>query len=812
MANKFTQKAQNTLNRSLEIAKELGHTYIGSEHILLALLSEKDSIASRILSTKGAKAEKIRKAMIDIAGIGSESLVSADDLTPRARRIIERSSAESKKNSTKYIGTEHLLMALLEERDCMAVKLLEAEGIPASELRLDLSAYLGTTEKGYSITHSSKESEEKSKAKSSSAVSLFGRDLTDLAKRGRIDPVIGRKKETERVIQILSRRTKNNPCLIGEPGVGKTAVIEGLAQRIASGNIPSSLSEKKIIMLDLPSMIAGAKYRGEFEERLKNVMKEAAKDPNLILFVDEIHTVVGAGAAEGAVDAANIIKPALARGELQMIGATTISEYHTHIEKDAALERRFCSVIVEEPSEDEAYEILLGLRERYESHHKLKISNEALRSAVSLSARYLPDHFLPDKAIDLIDEAASKARVSSSTSPQMKKLEEALRSAENEKEQAICNQDFEAAASLRDKERAIRCEMSHLRSEIASSDYELMVTEDDIAEIITERTGIPSGNLLEDEADRLLSLEEKLCASVIGQNDAIHTVCTAVRRGRVGIKDAASPIGTFLFLGQTGVGKTELAKALARTLFGSESALIRFDMSEYMEKHSVSKLIGSPPGYVGYGEGGQLTEKVRRHPYSVILFDEIEKAHPDVFHILLQVLEDGILTDSTGRRVSFSNSILIMTSNVGAKTNLSHKVLGFASTNDLDAQKKERENTMSELKSTFKPEFLNRIDDIVFFRTLNIDDIKLIAEKMLFNVVDRATKLGIKITPHQELSAFFASQSNDREYGARPLRRLIVKSLEDSLATELLLKNIIAGDSVLAYADEESATVKFSKI
>ena len=812
MANKFTQKAQNTLNRSAELACELGHTYIGSEHILLALISESDCIASRILSARGAKAEKIKKNMIEIAGIGTESYVSADDLTPRARKIIELSAAESQKSATRYIGTEHLLMALLEERDCMAVRLLEAEGIPASELRSDISAYLSSTEKT-STSYSRKETEEKPKQKSTSVVGQYGRDLTELAKSRKTDPVIGRKTETDRVIQILSRRTKNNPCLIGEPGVGKTAIVEGLAQRIASGSVPDPLLNKKIIMLDLPSMIAGAKYRGEFEDRLKNVMREVAKDPDLILFIDEIHTVVGAGAAEGAVDAANIIKPALARSELQIIGATTIAEYHTHIEKDAALERRFCSVTVEEPTEEEAYAILLGLREKYEAHHKLKLTDDALKSAISLSVRYLPDHFLPDKAIDLIDEAASKIRIAASVpSPEIKKVQKKLYRVSKEKEEAICNQSFETAAKLRDKESMLRAELAELRAELEVYEGESAVTAEDIATIITERTGIPSGSLLEDESRKLLGLESRLRQEVIGQNDAVHTVCTAVKRGRVGLKAAGSPIGSFLFLGQTGVGKTELARSLSAALFGSTNALIRFDMSEYMEKHSVSKLIGSPPGYVGYGEGGQLTEKVRRHPYSVVLFDEIEKAHPDVFHLLLQVLEDGMLTDSTGRRVDFSNTILILTSNIGAKTPSSHKVLGFASSEDIDRQKKEEELITSELKNTFKPEFLNRIDEIVFFRTLNIDDIKLIAEKMLRDVIKRAATLGVSITPHTNLSEFFARQSYKEEYGARPLRRMIVKKLEDPLSSEILEQNILPGDSVLAYADTTSQSIKFNKL
>ena len=812
MANKFTQKAQNTLNRSMVIARELGHTYIGSEHILLALISEDDSIASKILTSKGAKLEKLRKSMIEIAGVGSESNISADDLTPRARKIIENSALESQKGSTKFIGTEHILMALLGEKDCIAVRLLEAEGIPASELKSDLSAYIGSAEKSYSRTVK-KDDEEKSKQKASSVIAQYGRDLTEFAQLRKLDPVIGRKNETDRVIQILSRRTKNNPCLIGEPGVGKTAVIEGLAQRIAAGSVPNSLMGKKIITLDLPSMIAGAKYRGEFEERLKNVMREAAKNPDIILFIDEIHTIVGAGAAEGAVDAANIIKPALARSELQVIGATTVSEYHTHIEKDAALERRFCPVLIEEPSEEEAYSILLGLREKYEKHHDLRFSDNALKSAITLSVRFLPEHFLPDKAIDLMDEAASKLRVNLSLpSPQLKKAERKLSLVQREKEEAICDQDFEKAARLRDRESSLKSKLSEIKEEYLTEEKKVFVTAEDIAKIITERTGIPVGNLLEDEGKRLLELERSLEETIVGQTEAVHTVCTAVRRGRVGLKTKSSPIGSFLFIGQTGVGKTALASTLAVSLFGSKNALIRFDMSEYMEKHSVSKLIGSPPGYVGYGEGGQLTEKVRRHPYSVILFDEIEKAHPDIFHILLQVLDEGMLTDSTGRKVDFSNTILIMTSNVGANPKTARKVMGFSSGIDNSEAESSKDNITSELKNIFKPEFLNRIDDIVFFRSLSVDDIQKIAERMLGDVVQRAAALGIKLTPDEKLSEFFAQKSFKKEYGARPLRRMIVKKLEDSLSFQLLEQNILPGDSVRAYADPASEEIMFSKI
>ncbi|MBQ9131367.1 MAG: ATP-dependent Clp protease ATP-binding subunit, partial [Clostridia bacterium] len=727
MANQFTLKAQNVLNYAMRSASELGHTYIGSEHLLLGLLKEGTGVAAHFLKERGAKNEQIHSAIVGVAGTGSPAQVSAADMTPRTRSIIEASLYEAQRCGQHQIGTEHLLMALLNERDCVAVRILENTGLSIPDLRNDLTAFLGGTPQSGAHTESSGGGNHRTSVTEKSALEHcptlknHGRDLTALARNGDLDPIIGREKETERVIQILSRRTKCNPCLIGEPGVGKTAVVEGLAERIAGGNVPENLLEKSIITLDLPSMIAGAKYRGEFEERFKNVLAEAQKNPNLVLFIDEIHTMIGAGAAEGAVDAANIIKPALARGELQVIGATTITEYRKHIEKDAALERRFQAVSVGEPDHGAALMILKGLREKYEAHHKLKISDGALEAAIQLSARYITDRFLPDKAIDLIDEAASRLRMSVFTAPsELKEMESRIRRLNLQKEESITNQDFERAAKLRDEEQTLKREYDEKKAswERSKQSTELAVTSEHIAEIVTQWTGIPVNRLLEEEEDQLLHLEEILKERVLGQDVAVETVSRAIKRGRMGLRNPKRPVGSFLFMGSTGIGKTELAKALAEALFGSTEAIIRLDMSEYMEKHSVSKLIGSPPGYVGFEEGGQLTEKIRRRPYSVILFDEIEKAHPDVFNILLQVLEDGVLTDSQGRTVDFRNTVIILTSNVGARDTNTEKPLGFTAASDSTNHAAERERMMVALRGTFRPEFLNRIDDIIIFNPL----------------------------------------------------------------------------------------------
>lgn len=811
MTNRFTQKAQNVLNYALRAASAMGHTYIGSEHLLLGLLAEDSGVAAHYLTERGANAEKIKRAIEEMAGIGSPTPLSASDMTPRTKNIIEASLYASQRGGQDYIGTEHLLLALLGEEDCVAVRLLENQGVSVNDLRQDVLAFLGSSGAGHEENERSSRfgnTENRSSSAPDAAPTLksFGRDLTALAKEGKIDPVIGRESETERVIQILSRRTKNNPCLIGEPGVGKTAVVEGLAERIVAGNVPENLRSKSIITLDIASMIAGAKYRGEFEERFKNVMEEVRKNPNLILFIDEIHTLIGAGAAEGAVDAANIIKPALARGEMQVIGATTIAEYRKHIEKDAALERRFQSVMVGEPSREETVQILKGLRDKYEAHHKLKISDEAIEAAVNLSARYIADRFLPDKAIDLIDEAASRLRISAHTSPaELKDLEQKLQSLSHEKEEAISAQDFERAAHLRDEEQKLKAEYDAKKNEWerTKSDKDLSVGEGDIADIVTQWTGIPVNRLLEEESEKLLHLDELLKARVIGQDAAVTAVSRAIRRGRMGLKDPRRPVGSFIFMGPTGIGKTELAKALAEVMFGDRSAMIRLDMSEYMEKHSVSKLIGSPPGYVGYEEGGQLTERIRRRPYSVVLFDEIEKAHPDVFNILLQVLEDGVLTDSQGRHVDFRNTILILTSNVGASELAGAKSLGFTSGNESENDEKiRRDRMMNALKSTFRPEFLNRIDDIIIFNSLGKEDIEAIALLMLEDVIKRIEELGIHIRFDASVPALLAKEGFDPTYGARPLRRAVVRLVEDAVSTEILEGRIHAGDSIAARAED----------
>jgi len=804
MSTRFTPKAQEVLNISLQIASEMGHTYIGSEHLLLAMLQKTDSVASHFLEEAGANREKIQAAVVEMAGIGSQTALSAADMTPRTKNIIEASFYEAQRCGQKQIGTEHLLLALLNERDCVASRILEEADISVTDLRNELSLHLNspTTQDGQdrgARYAAAKSGGEKTSLDASPTLKSFGRDLTDFAKNGKLDPIIGRDTETERVIQILSRRTKNNPCLIGEPGVGKTAVAEGLAQRIVCGNVPENLKEKIIVTLDIASMIAGAKYRGEFEERFKKVMEEVRMHPEIILFIDEIHTIIGAGAAEGAVDAANIIKPALARGEMQVIGATTISEYRKHIEKDAALERRFQSVMVEEPSREEAVLILRGLREKYETHHKLKITDEAIDAAVTLSIRYIADRFLPDKAIDLVDEAASRLRIRAHTSPpDLKEMEKEIRDLEKQKEEANTAQDFENAARLRDREKERKTQYAEKKEEWekTQSASELTVYATDIADVVTQWTGIPVNRLLEEESEKLLRLDDLLSARVIGQDTAVASVSRAIRRGRMGLKDPKRPVGSFIFLGPTGIGKTELAKALAEVMFGNASAMIRLDMSEYMEKHSVSKLIGSPPGYVGFEEGGQLTEKIRRKPYSVVLFDEIEKAHPDVFNILLQVLEDGILTDSQGRQVDFRNTVIILTSNVGAQEMTAAKALGFTAENAQNDGTLQKERMLNALKGTFRPEFLNRIDDIIVFNRLADQDIQAIAKLMLKEVQKRIEALDISVEFEESVALLLSKEGFDPTYGARPLRRAVVRLVEDAFSTEMLEGRIKPGDHV----------------
>ena len=815
MKNRFTQKAQNALNFALGSASDMGHTYIGSEHLLLGLCREESGVAAHYLQSRGVDAEKVKNAIIRLAGAGVPCEVSATDMTPRTKSIIQASFAEAQRCGQELIGTEHLLLSILREQDSVAVRILESFHTAVSDLSNDLAAYIGaspTVEGTVPTKGKGTERQKNSILTSTQTLKSFARDLCELAASGKIDPVIGRDKETERLIQILSRRQKNNPCLIGEPGVGKTAVVEGLATRIVAGNVPENLLDKTVVTLDIASMIAGAKYRGEFEERFKNVMEEVRKNPNIILFIDEIHTIIGAGAAEGAVDAANIIKPALARGELQVIGATTIAEYRKHIEKDAALERRFQAVTVGEPSQEDAIAILVGLREKYEAHHKLKITDEALRAAVELSIRYIPDRYLPDKAIDLVDEAASRLRIRAHTSPDgIKEKEEELKSISTQKEAAILAQEFERAAALRDSEQALKRKIEEEKTHWRSSQESvgLCVRETDIAEVVTQWTGIPVHNLLSEEEERLLQLEERLRARVIGQADAVAAVAKAIRRGRIGLKDPKRPIGSFIFMGPTGIGKTELARALAEVMFGSESAMIRLDMSEYMEKHSVSKLIGSPPGYVGFDEGGQLTEKIRRKPYSVLLFDEIEKAHPDVFNILLQVLEDGQLTDSQGRQVDFKNTVIILTSNVGASEISAAKTLGFVASATAGEENERRERMMRALRSTFRPEFLNRVDEVIIFNSLSRKDIAAIAKLMLADVTERSRSIGISLSFSPAVTELLAEKGFDENWGARPLRRTVMRLVEDQLSTDLLEGKFSAGDRVLAdVADEKIVFLK----
>lgn len=794
----FTEKANNALNLALTSAEDMGHTYIGSEHIILGLLKENSGVAAEVLSKLGVTEEAFTKCMEEKIGTGSHTNLSLDDFTPRSKRILQIAVMEASRLNHNYVGTEHLLIAVLEEGDSYGVRFLRMLGVRQNDIIEEIRSALSSGEQDDNTTGTA-QSGVKSKGNSATkTLDQFGRDLTELAKKGEIDPVIGRQVEIERVIQILSRRTKNNPCLIGEPGVGKTAVAEGLALKIVQGEVPELLKDKRVVALDLTSMVAGTKYRGDFEERIKSAMEEVKNSGNIILFIDEIHTIIGAGAAEGSADAANILKPSLARGEFQLIGATTIDEYRKHIEKDAALERRFQPVMVGEPTEEEAIQILKGLRDRYEVHHKVKITDEAIDAAVKLSSRYIADRFLPDKAIDLIDEAASRVRLRAFTEPNdIQDMEKRIKQLEKEKAAAVNTQDFEGAAKIRDEEKQLRERLEQekevWKEKKVSGNGE--VTPQDIANIVSTWTGIPVVQLTEEESQRLLKLEDVLHQRIVGQDEAVTAVAKAIRRGRVGLKDPKRPIGSFIFLGPTGVGKTELCKTLAEAMFGDENAMIRLDMSEYMEKHTVSRLVGSPPGYVGYDEGGQLTEKVRRKPYSVILFDEIEKAHPDVFNMLLQILEDGCLTDSQGRKVDFKNTVIIMTSNVGARLITDSKAnLGFQGQKEDDQEKTiekdnqdVRELVLAELKKMFRPEFLNRVDDIIVFHKLTEENIQKIAVGMLNNLKERLAALDIDITFTDEAVAAIAKAGFDPVYGARPLRRAIQSKIEDELS-ELMLE------------------------
>ena len=788
----FTEKANKALNLAIESAEEMRHNYVGTEHILYGLVKEGSGVAATALNECGVTEDALREKLESINGTMSLVELTPDDFTPRTKRVLRAAVIISSKTGYTYVGTEHLLLAILSESDSYAVAFLEELGVSVERLAQAVSKGMqGGADEGFGGFEN--ESAPNGSQKGGSALDKFGRDLTQAAKNGEIDPVIGREKEIQRVIQILSRRTKNNPVLIGEPGVGKTAVAEGLALEIAKGNVPEILKDKRVVSLDLTGMVAGAKYRGDFEERIKAAIDEVKKSKNTILFIDELHTIVGAGAAEGSADAANILKPSLARGDFQVIGATTLNEYRKYIEKDAALERRFQPVKVGEPTPEQAVQILKGLRDSYEAHHKVKITDEAINAAVTLSSRYIADRYLPDKAIDLIDEGASKVRLASLTSPDnVKELEDEIADYEKEKASAINEQDFERAARLRDEQKELQTKLDDAKKKWQEQQKGNSgeVTAEDIAKIVSEWTGVPVVQLTKEESERLLNMENVLHERVIGQSEAVTAIAKAIRRGRVGLKDPKRPVGSFIFLGPTGVGKTELCKALAEAMFGDENAMLRLDMSEYMEKHTVSKLIGSPPGYVGFEEGGQLTEKVRRKPYSVVLFDEIEKAHPDVFNMLLQILEDGRLTDSQGRTVDFKNTIIIMTSNVGARLiTEKQSSLGFNSENENaeESEKKDiKELVTGELRKVFRPEFLNRVDDIIVFNKLNKVEIKQIAVKMLKTLENRLDKMNIKISFTDNAISEIADKGFDENYGARPLRRAIQNEIEDPLSEQML--------------------------
>lgn len=802
MTYKFTNRANKAIEIANDIALELGHSYIGTEHILYGLAKEGNGIASKVLENQNVTADDILNKIEELIG-SDESIENIVDFTPRTKRVVESAFIEARKLGYNFIGTEHLLIGILREGDCVATKILLDLNVNIPKLYNEIVKVINEGEDYNSSDNSSNNSnggKRRGSYNQTPTLNQFGQDLTKKAEEGKLDPVIGRKQEIERVIEILSRRTKNNPCLIGEPGVGKTAAVEGLAQKIAAGDVPEILKDKRVVTLDISGMVAGSKYRGDFEERIKKALNEVKKAGDVILFIDEIHTIVGAGAAEGAIDAANILKPLLARGEIQLVGATTLNEYRKFIEKDAALERRFSPVTVNEPSEKDTIQILKGIRDKYEAHHNVKITDEAIEAAVKLSIRYVNDRFLPDKAIDLIDEASSRARLKTYTEPDsLKELQEEIEKTKNEKEEAVLNQKFEKAAELRDTEKALRDKFEKEQSKWKSKNTKSIVTitEENIAEVIANWTGIPAKKITEDENEKLKNLEKELHKRVIGQNEAVEAVSKAIRRGRVGLKDPNRPIGSFLFLGPTGVGKTELSKALAEVLFGDENAMIRLDMSEFMEPHSVSKLIGAPPGYVGFDDGGQLTDKIRRKPYSVVLFDEIEKAHPDVMNMLLQILEDGRLTDSQGRTVNFKNTVIIMTSNLGARLITDRKQLGFANKEGETDSKKEYEEikkeVMAELKKELRPEFINRIDEIIVFHKLNDNDINLIIDIMLKEVVNRLKEQKYDVKFEPDVKELIAKEGIDKNFGARPLRRTIQNLIEDKLAEEILDGKLVKG-------------------
>ena len=809
MIDRFTAKARESINLAVQAAEELGHSYVGTEHLLIGLLEEGSGVAARVLSENGVKKEKVIGLVSQLISPDQTVRMEENGYTPSARRVLENSYKEAVRFKARLIGTEHLLISIIRDNDCVASRLLNTIGISIQKLYIDVLAAMGED-----APANKEELLKGSRTKGSTpTLDSYSRDLTALAREGKLDPVIGRETEIKRLIQILSRRTKNNPCLIGEPGVGKTAVVEGLAQMIIEGNVPETIAEKRVLTLDLSGMVAGSKYRGEFEERIKKVIAEVMEDGEVLLFIDEIHTIIGAGGAEGAIDASNILKPSLARGELQLIGATTIEEYRKYIEKDSALERRFQPVTVEEPSEEEAVAILKGLRGRYEAHHHVTITDEALTAAVKLSARYINDRFMPDKAIDVIDEAASKVRLTAFVEPpEIKDLEKEIEKLEDQKEAAIRDEAYEKAGAIKKKQEKKKEKIDKIREKWQKDKdtRKQVVDEGEIADVVSSWTKIPVRKLEEGESQRLKNLESILHERVIGQEEAVTAVAKAIRRGRVGLKDPKRPIGSFLFLGPTGVGKTELSKALAEAMFGTENALIRVDMSEDTEKHSVSKMIGSPPGYVGYDEGGQLSEKVRRNPYSVILFDEIEKAHPDVFNILLQVLDDGHITDAQGRKIDFKNTVIIMTSNAGAESIISPKRLGFGAVADEKADYKVmKDRVMEEVKHIFKPEFINRIDEIIVFHPLNKGHMKDIVTIMLKEIMKRTKEqMNITLSVDEAAKEFLINKGYDEKYGARPLRRTIQSCLEDRLAEEILDGAVKEGDEVLVSQGE--AELKFS--
>ncbi len=801
MEIRFTKQAQVAVEYAERIMTEFGHSYLGTEHLLVGLIHADDSVSQKAIEDCGLTEEDLLERIRDVIGTGGVTILRGRDFTPRVKRIFETSAQLARQLGTVAIGTEHLLICILKEKTCVAVKLLESLGINTTKLLNSLVEMLMGNSQRPEVSFASTKKEGGTQKSNTPTLDKYSRDLTQLAREEKFDPIIGRELEIERVIQILSRRTKNNPCLVGEPGVGKTAVVEGLAQKIVAGNIPELLKDRRVVSLDLSMMISGTKYRGEFEERINKVLEEVRLAKDVILFIDELHTIIGAGAAEGAMDASNILKPSLARGEIQLVGATTLDEYRKHIEKDAALERRFQPVQVEEPSEEETLAILKGIKDKYEVHHQVQITEDALEAAVKLSSRYITDRYLPDKAIDLLDEAASKVRLRAYTSPaDVKELESQLLKLSQEKEEAIISEEYEKAGQIKQKENEIKEKIANAKMqwETKHTKSSQIVSEEEIADVVSTWTHIPVKRLTEEEYERLQNLEKILHERVIGQDEAIKAVSKAVRRGRVGLKDPNRPIGSFLFLGPTGVGKTELTKTLAEAMFGNENAMIRIDMSEYMEKHTVSKLIGSPPGYVGYEEGGQLTEKIRKKPYSVVLFDEIEKAHSDVFNILLQIMDDGHITDSRGRKINFKNTIIIMTSNIGARNIIEPKKLGFISNEDAEKSYQDmKKSVMEEVKRLFRPEFLNRIDELLVFHPLTVENIQDIADVMLKNLLKRISKnVGIELQFTEESLAFLAKKGYDKAYGARPLRRTIQNYVEDKLSDEMLEGKIKEGDCI----------------